>query len=769
VIRRLVFILTVVAVPFGGAASAGAVVIDPAVKSSTPVEYKAAEAGNYVGVALVPETRNALQTAEIPEVKTAGKCLDPVPSDLIRPKMRETGLCWHEGPVMHGNETFVVVWDPLRRYFATTKEYVEQFLRNVADASGALTSPYAVTPQYTDSSGHAGNLSLYGGACDDFGVHGGSACSFSSSSEPLRPGHEYTEECTATGTNDFYAPNPRPEPQPEFQEAPNDVCLTDTQIRREITAMVEQTGIIGHAQPGYTPLIVLVTPTGVETCLDAKEKLCSANGSPTQPPKPTVTTNATGGTVASGRYEVEVTYVTASGETAASAQQTVTTSGSTSTITVQSPPAGSGATGWYAYVTEPDGKVFARQQVSPTPIGVSFTLAAAPTIGPEPKPAAIPQFCSYHSQATVGSTKVDYVVQPWTAMTACDEPEVPEPELHKAWEPKAMETQLGEELVSPLSQSHIGTIVNPEMDGWFALDGSEIDDDGCIPLSEGLDSATVNGQGYLLRREFNNGWLLNTDPYVYRCAPGVVLEPKFVVPSPIDQGKAVAFDGSVTPSTLVVPAAGYTWEFGDGTKGTGPSVEHTFAQGGTYSVKLTVTDRGGYVRSTTQTINVLGPDGEVIAPPAPPAPTPTPASSGSTAITAPPAPASLAAVAGPGAATQGFTLTALLIPESRKQLLRHGVALKASANLAADGVASVFITTGEARHAHIRFRRGESLVMVGRGTIKGVSAGAGTFRLRLSRSVMARLRHLRRVELTVDLLAVDKTGEKRLVKLTGRY
>ena len=46
--------------------------------------------------------------------------------------------------------------------------YVEQFLRDVADGSGNLSSPYAVTTQYTDASGIAGNdSSLYGGGYDD--------------------------------------------------------------------------------------------------------------------------------------------------------------------------------------------------------------------------------------------------------------------------------------------------------------------------------------------------------------------------------------------------------------------------------------------------------------------------------------------------------------------------------------------------------------------------------------------------------------------------
>ena len=65
---------------------------------------------------------------------------------------------------MHSNETFVLTWDPGRRYWSGTKDYVEQFLRDVADGSGTLTSPYALTGQYSDSGGRAGNTSKFGGA-----------------------------------------------------------------------------------------------------------------------------------------------------------------------------------------------------------------------------------------------------------------------------------------------------------------------------------------------------------------------------------------------------------------------------------------------------------------------------------------------------------------------------------------------------------------------------------------------------------------------------
>jgi PKD domain len=825
------------------------------------VQYPADQA-NYMGVALAPGTRGSLVNQNIPYVASSPPCTDPaLPADLMRPNMPESGLCFHSGgQVMHGNETFALVWDPLRQSFVTTKEYVEQFLKDVAEGSGTLTSPYAVTSQYTDNSGRAANASLYGGACNDFGAHGGSACAFSSSS--LLPGHEYTpaKGCPATGTNYFYATEPLPEPKPEFEEGPNRVCLTDAQIQAEIKAMVEQTGIVGHTQPGYTPLVTMLTPTGVETCLDAAGKLCSANGSPT-PPEPKVIINNTVGALEAGEYKIEISYVTTSGEGLPTVPETFTSSGSTS-IKIESPPSVNGVTGWYAYVTQANGKVFARQQASPMAIGHSFTLSATPAPGPEPKPN--PYFCSYHSQVNVGGTKVDYVVQPWTAMTVCDEPEAPHIALDKAFQPKVLETELGEQLVSPLSQSHIAAIVNPEMNGWFALDGSEINDDGCIPLEEGLDKVTVAGKSYLLRREFNNGWLLQSDLYVFRCAPSVILEPKFVVPSPIDQGKVVEFDGSVSPSTLVVPAAGYAWELGDGTTAVGPSVEHVYAKGGAYSVKLTLTDRGGNVQSVIQTVNVIGPPvnaglpaisdltslsasnvapgdtldvstgswmgyptstytyqwqecdaagGSCTAIGGATAATYTPvaaevghtlrvevtasngvgsgkatsqqsavvsvlATSQQSAVVSVLATPALAPSAGSsaGGGSQGasgaparLNVRLELVPESLTTLLRSGVALVATANEAADGIASISIARSEAKHAHIPYRPSQSVVVIARGTVKGLVNGADHLHLRLSKQIAAKLKRLRHVVLTIQLKAVDSRGESQTVSVTGRY
>jgi len=102
------------------------------------------------------------------------------------------------------------------------------------------------------------------------------------------------------------------------------------------------------------------------------------------PSAPVPTPAGTGGTVAAGTYLVAVTYVNAYGETLASGTGSVTTTGSTSTISTPSPPAaGTGlpgiATGWNCYISQAAGSVCYKQNSTPTAIGSPFVLTAPPT------------------------------------------------------------------------------------------------------------------------------------------------------------------------------------------------------------------------------------------------------------------------------------------------------------------------------------------------------------------------------------------------------
>ena len=380
------------------ASSAQALVVDMNALGRTSVPYSPSDHSAYDGVALVPGTCEdlwsdggtcaSLSGAGVPRVVSSGPCTDPaLTSDLILPNF---GICFHGGSVLRANETFALTWDAQRSYWAGTRGYVEQFLRDVADGSGSLGSPYAVTPQYTDPGGRAQSSSKFGGGCIDYGATGRSACEFGN---PTGPGHDYPANgCKVTGDS-FVDDN---------LVGANTVCLTDAQLRGELSAMIAQTGIVGRTQPGYTPVVTLLLPAGVETCLDATEKLCSVNGSLTPPPS-AITTNDAGGGLPPGTYQVKTTYLTSSGESLPSASQTVTATGTISSLTITSPPPTVGVTGWYAYLEGPGQNRFFRVQHLATPIGIPITVGSLPS-GPEPPHP--PFFCSYHSRVDVGGTEV---------------------------------------------------------------------------------------------------------------------------------------------------------------------------------------------------------------------------------------------------------------------------------------------------------------------------------------------------------------------------
>jgi PKD repeat protein len=66
---------------------------------------------------------------------------------------------------------------------------------------------------------------------------------------------------------------------------------------------------------------------------------------------------------------------------------------------------------------------------------------------------------------------------------------------------------------------------------------------------------------------------------------------------------AVSLDGSASrdPDGTITQ---YEWDFGDGQKGSGPTVTHNYTEPGTYTVKLTVTDNEGARAERTLTITV---------------------------------------------------------------------------------------------------------------------------------------------------------------------
>ncbi|MGO9495162.1 MAG: PKD domain-containing protein [Solirubrobacteraceae bacterium] len=349
------------------------------------------------------------------------------------------------------------------------------------------------------------------------------------------------------------------------------------------------------------------------------------------------------------------------------------------------------------------------------------------------------KFCTYHSRVN----GIPYVVLPWTIYTGCDEPQLPTLPTNPT--PEQVTTDAGTRLVSPLSGGLIAAMVNPFLNGWFGNDGTEIDD-VCGPAGADVDTVTVGSGSYALEREWNNAAELVSDPFTYGgCAPSVVLEPSFVDPTAVEPGDTVQFDGSTSPSTLIVPKDNYQWNFGDGTTAAGPSVEHSYAAGGNYSVTLKVTDRGNNTATLVQTVQVLGANGQ-----------PSPPSGGS---------GSGGSGSGSGNALQ---VHLQLQPQSLTAVLRNGISVRVTSNAAANGIATVVISRKAARRAHIKTGKGPT-VRIGLGTVASIKNGSVLLRLHLSAATAAKLRHVGHVDMTIRLALVAAGNQRIAVDAAASY
>ncbi|HZT93585.1 MAG TPA: hypothetical protein VE985_03805 [Gaiellaceae bacterium] len=134
--------------------------------------------------------------------------------------------CW----VMRRNTTYAIYWVPSGYSVdASYESGINQFLSDVAAASGSQTNVYSVATQYFDATGFVGYQSTFGGAYVD------------------------TNPFPTSGCDD------------SFHGARDSVCLTDGQLQTEIQNVVTAQGW----QAGRNALFLLMTPKGVGSCFDS--------------------------------------------------------------------------------------------------------------------------------------------------------------------------------------------------------------------------------------------------------------------------------------------------------------------------------------------------------------------------------------------------------------------------------------------------------------------------------------------------------------------
>jgi hypothetical protein len=142
-------------------------------------------------------------------------------------------LEYHGGPIMPSNTNYTLYWDPSggSAYPAGYGSGLNRYFEDLAHDSGGLLNTDSVLTQYGDGAGEFANYnSHFGGALIDANPYPANGC-------PSAP-----------------------------------TCLTDAQLRAEITSYVEAHKLPADLQHEY----FLLTPPGVESCLEALGHACSA-------------------------------------------------------------------------------------------------------------------------------------------------------------------------------------------------------------------------------------------------------------------------------------------------------------------------------------------------------------------------------------------------------------------------------------------------------------------------------------------------------------
>ena len=122
-----------------------------------------------------------------------------------------------------------------------------------------------------------------------------------------------------------------------------------------------------------------------------------------------------------------------------------------------------------------------------------------------------------------------------------------------------------------------------------------------------LNSAFVLGGSNTLRVQAAGAGSFAISHYGATINYNTTLHPVIDPPSAsIEAGQTVSFDASGSWSDAA-PIVSYSWDFDDGTQGTGAQVDHTFENDGIYNVKLTIEDEDGMTADATAEVRVVGP------------------------------------------------------------------------------------------------------------------------------------------------------------------
>ncbi len=504
--------------------------------------------------------------------------------------------------IVSSSKTYVIYWDPIKDYYHGDWQHViDTFFQSMGAASGSLGSVFAVDAQYTDAANqHALYKTTFQGAYTD------------------------TDSFPSSGCTDPEPPYPTDQIGPEVKGKHTPICLTDAQLKEELTNFITQHGL----QKGMGTIFYVLTPPAVTVCLDSGPSASHCSDYKHQ-------------TYLNGESKEEEEQKKAEEKTAYeesfcsyhSDMDASNSSGGENTILYGVIPWTAGGEG--------DGDLVGLLEKE------SAYDCQDGGYDPSSKPIE-----KHEVRKEKGSKELqeDKEKSPEEQAKIAEAERLEGPHQQEPNQVKCAssdgwcDTGLADLIVNQIAEEQQNIITDPLLDGWQDPHGYEATDEcrdffapvlgGDVGAQEGSFAGTLfnqalNGNVYYLNDAFNLAALKLPYPGV-PCLSGVSLLPQFTAPNPVNANEIVGFDGmesdislnagiDFNASGVAQPAyATYSWNFGDGSapvSGYAPgasianspnvsncgsptewqppcaaSVYHAYAYGGIYEVSLTVTD-----------------------------------------------------------------------------------------------------------------------------------------------------------------------------------
>lgn len=623
-------------------------------------------------------------------------------------------------PVVHGNATFDVFWDPTNAYHGDWQEVIDEFQRRVGADSGSLANVFAVDEQYTDRSNvPASDHTVYKGAYTDTDAYPPSGC---------------------TDPNPFQT-----EDQIVIDKVHEKVCITDAQIREELEKFINQ-----HLLPkGMGAIYNLLTPPGVAVCLDAGggSGHCSDYSGPV------------GGT------SYKNSFCSYHGDINPGGSPT----GDANTVLYATVPWTAGGLG-DPHLLPPDQLIGYDCQDG------GFDPSSKPIEEPEAAPHTQepnqPSQCPSRDGGC-DTGLADLIIN----QLAVEQQNVVTDPLLNGWQDAANNEATDEcrnffaagslgGSSAAKEGSDAGTLYNQQIAG------------GTYYLNTAFDLAafTFSYPGIFCVPG------VQLEPHF--TAPNPVNAGELVgfdgMESTITLNAGVKYPASGEPAPTYPT---YTWNFGDGSptvtglapgapSGDSPATSpceapwlppcaaaaiHGYQYGGTYDVTLTVTDVGGNTASIARTVKVDGP-----APPAPPAPSTSGSGSGSSSGSGSGSSTSNSTTtsgAGTGTAQPKVVATQAATSHSLASVLRSGLVVRYSVSSPATGRFEVLLASSVAKKIHLRGPVASGLaagtppqIVIAKAILVTTKGGRSSYRIKFSKTTAAKLRKLHKVSLMIRMV-----------------